>query len=308
MIDFVGVRIWFVGASAILVIASIALLTVGPGLNKGIDFTGGTSTSLQFEDETVETDDVRVAFSAAGFGDAIIQNTGGGSFFIRTGVQNDQAQDDILAALDRLYPIVDGEKTYTRTEVTTVGKSVASDTVSNSIQAVVVAAVFIVLFLFWAFRAVASAYRYGLAAVIALAHDVILTLGLFVILGELINAEVNASFIVGTLTVIGYSVNDTIVVFDRIRENVQLGGERTFRAVVNQSLNESIMRSLSTSFTTALVIVSMLLFGGETLRDFLLVLLAGVVIGTYSSIFIAAQILVFWEERGFFGRRRPAQA
>lgn len=303
MIDFVGKRIWFAGLSAILVIASIALLTVGPGLNEGIDFTGGTSTSLQFEDTSVRTDDVRTAFSAAGFGDATIQNTGGGSFFIRTRVQDVQAQDDILAALDRGYP-----GAYTRTEVTTVGKSVADDTVSNAIQAIVVAAIFIVLFLFWAFRAVSSAYRYGLAAVIALAHDVLLTLGLFVILGELINAEVNASFIVGTLTVIGYSVNDTIVVFDRIRENVRLGGGRSFRAVVNQSLNESIMRSLGTSFTTGLVIVAMLLFGGETLRDFLLVLLAGVVVGTYSSIFIAAQVLVFWEERGFFGRRRPVEA
>lgn len=303
MIDFIGKRIWFAGLSAILVIVSIALFTVGPGLNEGIDFTGGTSTSLQFDDTNVGTDDVRSAFAKAGFGDAIIQNTGGGSFFIRTGVQDEAAQNGILSALDRAYP-----DTYKRTEVTTVGKSVADDTVSNSIQAVVVAAVFIILFLFWAFRSVASAYRYGLAAVIALAHDVILTLGLFVILGELINAEVNASFIVGILTVIGYSVNDTIVVFDRIRENVRLGGGRSFRALVNQSLNESIMRSLSTSFTTALVIVAMLLFGGETLRDFLLVLLAGVVIGTYSSIFVAAQILVFWEERGFFGRRRVAEA
>lgn len=303
MIDFIGKRIWFAGLSAILVIVSIALFTVGPGLNEGIDFTGGTSTSLQFDDTNVGTDDVRSAFAEAGFGDAIIQSTGGGSFFIRTGVQDEAAQNGILSALDRAYP-----DSYKRTEVTTVGKSVADDTVSNSIQAVVVAAVFIILFLFWAFRSVASAYRYGLAAVIALAHDVILTLGLFVILGELINAEVNASFIVGILTVIGYSVNDTIVVFDRIRENVRLGGGRSFRALVNQSLNESIMRSLSTSFTTALVIVAMLLFGGETLRDFLLVLLAGVVIGTYSSIFVAAQILVFWEERGFFGRRRVAEA
>ena len=303
MIDFIGKRIWFTSASAILVIASILLLTVGPGLNEGIDFTGGTSTSLQFDDRSVQTDDVRTVFSAAGLGDAIIQSTGDGSFFIRTGVQNDDVQDDVLAALERGHA-----GAYTRTEVTTVGKSVADDTVRNSIQAIVVAAVFIILFLFWAFRAVSSAYRYGLAAVIALAHDVILTLGLFVILGQLINAEVNASFIVGTLTVIGYSVNDTIVVFDRIRENVQLGGGRTFRAVVNQSLNESLMRSLATSFTTALVIVAMLLFGGETLRDFLFVLLAGVVVGTYSSIFIAAQILVFWEERGFFGRRRPAEA
>ena len=249
---------------------------------------------------------MRTIFAEAGFGDALIQSTGGGSFFIRTEVQNEAAQNDILAALNRAYP--EQSANDIRPEVTTVGKSVADDTVSNAIQAMVVASIFIILFLFWAFRAVSAAYRYGLAAVIALAHDVFLTLGLFVILGELINAEVNASFIVGTLTVIGYSVNDTIVVFDRIRENVRLGTGRSFRAVVNQSLNESIMRSLGTSFTTAVVIVAMLLFGGATLRDFLLVLLAGVIVGTYSSIFIAAQVLVFWEERGFFGRRRPAEA
>ncbi|MCH7594830.1 MAG: hypothetical protein IIB27_09975, partial [Chloroflexi bacterium] len=120
MIDFIGKRIWFTSASAILVIASILLLTVGPGLNEGIDFTGGTSTSLQFDDRSVQTDDVRTVFSAAGFGDAIIQSTGDGSFFIRTGVQNDQDQDDVLAALERGYA-----GAYTRTEVTTVGKSVA---------------------------------------------------------------------------------------------------------------------------------------------------------------------------------------
>jgi len=303
MIDFVGKRKWFIGLSAILVIGSALLLVFGAGLNQGIDFTGGTSTSIRFDDAAVDTDDVRSVFAEVGFADAIIQNTGDGNFFIRTTIQNESHQDDVEAALNRSYP-----GTAKRTEVTTVGKSVADDTISNAITAIVVASVFIILFLFWAFRAVPSAYRFGFAAVIALTHDVILTLGLFVILGQVINAEVNASFIVGILTVIGYSVNDTIVVFDRIRENVRVGGGRSFRAVVNQSLNESIMRSLSTSFTTALVIIAMLLFGGETLRDFLLVLLAGVVVGTYSSIFIAAQALVFWEERGLFGRRKVIEA
>ena len=303
MIDFVGKRKWFIGLSAILVIGSALLLVFGAGLNQGIDFTGGTSTSIRFDDAAVDTDDVRSVFAEVGFAAAIIQNTGDGNFFIRTTIQNESHQDDVEAALNRSYP-----GTAKRTEVTTVGKSVADDTISNAITAIVVASIFIILFLFWAFRAVPSAYRFGFAAVIALAHDVILTLGLFVILGQVINAEVNASFIVGILTVIGYSVNDTIVVFDRIRENVRVGGGRSFRAVVNQSLNESIMRSLSTSFTTALVIIAMLLFGGETLRDFLLVLLAGVVVGTYSSIFIAAQALVFWEERGLFGRRKVIEA
>ena len=129
---------------------------------------------------------------------------------------------------------------------------------------------------------------------------------LFRSLGIAINAEVNAIFIVGILTVIGYSVNDTIVIFDRIRENVTLAPGRDFRSTVNLSINESITRSLGTSITTVTVILAMLLFGGATLRDFLIVLLLGVVIGTYSSIFVAAQVLVLWEQRSFLPWRKAA--
>ena len=299
--DFVGRRKWFLSLSAVLIVVSIVMLLTPPGLNLGIDFTSGTSISLDFTND-VDTGNVRTAFAAAGHGDAIIQSTGGNTFFVRTTELGQDGLDEIVARLDAAFP-----GAYTVQEVTTVGKSVAGDTVRNAVIAVAVAAAFVMVFLFWAFRSVPGAYRYSLGAVIALAHDVLLTLGAFAILGRLINTEVNATFIVGTLTVIGYSVNDTIVVFDRIRENVNLGSARSFRQTVNQSLNESLMRSLGTSFTTALVIVAMLLFGGQTLRDFLLVLLIGVVVGTYSSIFIAAQTVVFWEEggvRGLLRRRR----
>jgi len=183
---------------------------------------------------------------------------------------------------------------------------VAEDTVRNAITAVIVAAVFVMLYIMYAFRSVPYSYKYAFAAIVALAHDVVIVLGAFAVLGIAINAEVNAIFIVGILTVIGYSVNDTIVIFDRIRENVNLAPGRDFRSTVNLSINESITRSLGTSITTMTVILAMLLFGGASLRDFLIVLLAGVLIGTYSSIFIAAQVLVLWERRGFLPWRETA--
>ncbi|MDE0591662.1 MAG: protein translocase subunit SecF, partial [Dehalococcoidia bacterium] len=181
------------------------------------------------------------------------------------------------------------------------------DTVQNAITAVIVAAIFVMIYIMYAFRSVPSSYKYAFAAAIALTHDVVIVLGIFTVLGIAINAEVNAIFIVGILTVIGYSVNDTIVIFDRIRENVTLAPGRELRSTVNISINESITRSLGTSITTITVILAMLLFGGASLRDFLIVLLLGVLVGTYSSMFVAAQILVLWERRSFLPwRKAPA--
>ena len=160
------------------------------------------------------------------------------------------------------------------------------------------------LYIMYAFRSVPNSYKYAFAAIVALAHDVLIVLGAFTVLGIAINAEVNAIFIVGILTVIGYSVNDTIVIFDRIRENVTLAPGRDFKATVNLSINESITRSVGTSLTTMTVILAILLFGGASLRDFMIVLLAGVIVGTYSSIFVAAQILVLWDGRRFLPWRR----
>ena len=291
--DVVGRKQWFLSLSAVLVIIGIIFISIPPRLNLGIDFTSGTSFDLEFTDD-VATEDVRAALSAAGHGDAIIQKAGDGEFFIRTrdlgqsGIEEIQAEINTSISPDYRIP-----------SVTSVGQSVADDTVRNAIVAVIVAALFVMLYVMYAFRTVPKSYRYAIAAIIALGHDVFIVVGLFSILGQVIDAEVNAIFIVGILTVIGYSVHDTIVIFDRIRENVSLAPSRPFSASVNISINESFARSLSTSITTALTILALLLFGGETLRDFLIVLLSGVIVGTYSSMFLAAQILVAWEDRDY---------
>jgi len=292
-VDVVGRKRYFLSLSLVLVIIGVVFVSIPPRLNLGIDFTSGTSFDLEFADD-VATEDLRSALSAVGHDDAIIQKSGDGEFFIRT---RDLGQSGIEEIQAEINTSISTE--YRVPSVTSVGQSVADDTVRNAVIAVVVAALFVMLYVMYAFRSVPKSYRYAIAAIVALGHDVFIVLGLFSILGQVIDAEVNAIFIVGILTVIGYSVHDTIVIFDRIRENVSIAPNRPFSASVNISINESFARSLSTSITTALTIVALLLFGGETLRDFLIVLLSGVIIGTYSSMFLAAQILVAWEDRDY---------
>ena len=288
--DFVALRKIFLPISAIIAVVSVVLLFV-PGLNLGIDFVSGTSTTYAFGDTDPGTQAVNDALVAAGHPEAIVQNLGEGQYFVRTNDLGNEGKNVIDAELTALA----GQEPTTL-ETVTVGSSVAEGTVRNAITAVVVAAVFVMLYIMYAFRTVPGSYRYAVSAVIALIHDVLIVLGIFAVLGQVFNAQVNAIFIVGILTVIGYSVNDTIVIFDRVRENVTLVPSRDFRITVNSSIRESIIRSLGTSMTTATVIMAMLLFGGQSLRDFLIVLLLGVIIGTYSSIFIAAQVLVSWDE------------
>ncbi len=295
--DIVSKRRYFLSISAVLALLSITIL-VTEGLNLGIDFTSGTTITYQLSDTSIETGDVTDALFASGHPEAIVQALGDDQFFIRT--------DDLgVAGLDDVKEEVEKIDSKARVlDTSTVGSSVAEDTVRNAITAVIVAAIFVMVYIMYAFRSVPNSYKYAFAALVALGHDVLVVLGLFAALGIAINAEVNAIFIVGILTVIGYSVNDTIVIFDRIRENVTLAPGREFRSTVNLSINESVTRSLGTSITTMTVIVAMLLFGGATLRDFLIVLLLGVLIGTYSSIFIAAQVLVLWEKRSFLPWRK----
>lgn len=297
--DIVAKSRIFLTISAVLAALSIVVL-VTEGLNLGIDFTSGTTVTYQFSDSNVDTGEVTDALFDSGHPEAIVQALGDDQFFIRTDDLGVSGLDDVK---EEVLKIDSGARVL---DTSTVGSSVAEDTVRNAITAVIVAAIFVMLYIMYAFRSVPNSYKYAFAAVVALGHDVLIVLGLFAVLGIAINAEVNAIFIVGILTVIGYSVNDTIVIFDRIRENVTLAPGRDFRSTVNLSINESITRSLGTSITTVTVILAMLLFGGATLRDFLIVLLLGVVIGTYSSIFVAAQVLVLWEQRSFLPWRKAA--
>ncbi len=189
----------------------------------------------------------------------------------------------------------------TREDFSTVSAIVSTKIVRNATFAVIASAVAILLYISWAFRSVHRPFRYGLAAIIAMLHDVVMVVGTYSILGKLFGFEVNTMFITGLLTVIGFSVHDTIVVFDRIRENARRTFELPFAEIVNNSLNETIGRSLNTSMTVVFTLWALLMIGGVTIRSFLVVLLIGIVSGTYSSIAIASQILVSWEE-GEFGR------
>lgn len=298
--DIVSKRLWFVGLSLLIIVVGIVFLAIR-GLNMGIDFTSGTSFVVEFEDDP-GTERLREVMYEAGYDEAEVSGVAGGGYFVRTRDLGGDAQETLSQVLEPVFGEVG--KDFTIPETTTVGRSVAENAVENAIIAVVVAAALVMLYIMYAFRSVPRSYRFATGAIIALLHDVVIVLGTFAVLGVLINTEVNAIFIVGVLTIIGYSVNDTIVVFDRIRENTLRAPDRPLRATVNLSVTETIGRSVNTGLTTVCVILAMLLFGGPTLRDFLLVLLTGVVVGTYSSIFVAAQVLVAWEEGDLW---RPVQ-
>jgi preprotein translocase SecF subunit len=186
--------------------------------------------------------------------------------------------------------------------------SVAGETTRNAVIAVIVASVAILLYIWFAFRKVDKPWRYGTCAIIALLHDVLVVLGVFSILGWLLNFQIDALFITALLTVVGFSVHDTIVVFDRIRENMQRRTSETFDQVVNASLVQTMARSLNTSLTVIFTLSALTLFGGTTIRPFTLALLVGIVSGTYSSIFNASMLLVMWDKGELgLGRFRRAR-
>jgi len=305
--DVVGKRRWYFLLSAIVLIPGIVSLFIPPAIKAGIDFSSGSAIEVTFESE-VEEENVRDAMGDVGHSDARIQKLASDTVFIRTKELMEGERDEIQAALERVVgPVTAISK------VETVSAEVAGETVRNAIIAVLVAAVAILLYITWAFRNIPGSYRYGVAALLALGHDILIIIGVFSILGKVIDLEVNVMFVVGLLAVAGYSVNDTIVIFDRIRENVARNIDRPLAESVNISILESMGRSLGTSLTTTFALLALILIGGSTLREFLLVLLIGTAAGTYSSIFIASQFLVMWEmgEVGRFFRflrLRPARA
>ncbi len=305
MFDIVGKRGWYFIFSAIIIIPGLLSMIAPPGwasggsgLKPGIDFTSGSVLTVAFQ-EPVQSEAVRALLSDLGHPEARVQAVGDNSVLIRTSVLEEATgnqvseRQQIEDALEEEIGPIDASG------VDTVSPIIAQETVRNTFLALLVASVFILIYIWYAFRRVPRAYRYGVAAVVTLAHDTVIVLGVFSILGRVIGMEVNSMFIVGILTVAGYSVNDTIVVFDRIRENTIRVPDRRLEDTVNLSIIESVGRSINTSFTTLLVLLAMLLIGGESIRELLLVVAIGVVVGTYSSIFIAAQFLVIWERREF---------
>ena len=293
--DFVGKRFWFFIISSLVIAPGIVFLILAPGLNPGIDFTGGSSMTLRFSEESnIEQEQVRDQLIDLNYPEATVQNLGDNSFFIRTKELNEEAKDALVTNIT--YSLDEGAENVLQ-GFDLVSPIVAQETVMNALWAIIAAAVGIFFYIWWAFRNVPSPLRYGLAAIVALIHDTIIVIGIFAILGELMDMEVNTMFLIALLTVIGYSVNDTIVVCDKIRENGLIYSNREFPEIVNLSISETLGRSLNTSFTLLITLIALVLFGGATIREFLFVLLIGVAAGTYSSIAIASQVLVSWDQK-----------
>lgn len=291
-------RKWWYLLSLIIILPGIISLIFN-GLDLGIDFTGGTIWEIRF-DRTITTEEVKSVLAANGYSDTVIQTSseGGGHnnvAIIRMG-ELKTPSDEKRALSDALTSAIGP---FTELQISTVGSSVSNQVARRAVLAVAVASIGILSYIAFAFRNTQAPVRYGAAAIIGMLHDVLVVVGIFSILGWLFHVQIDALFVTAILTIIGFSVHDTIVVFDRIRENLARQSDPTFEGIVNYSLAQTIVRSVNTSLTVVFTLLALFLFGGESTRTFVLALLIGVVSGTYSSIFNASQLLVSWEEHDF---------
>jgi preprotein translocase subunit SecF len=291
MINIVNKKYWFFLLSAIIIIPGIISLAIS-GLKPGTDFQSGTTMTLNFQ-PAIEEGAFRQELAKLKYTDALVQKEANGDYIITlagqiTTDERVQLEQDLGTSLNTAVTISSYES---------VAPSVASQTVRNATIAVAVAAAGILVYITFAFRKMPRPLRWGTCAVIALVHDVLVVLGIFSILGWAAGVKIDALFITGMLTVAGYSVHDTIVVFDRIRENMSKRTGGDFSEVVNYSVVQTVVRSLNTSLTVIFVLLALFLLGGSTIHYFVLVLLIGVTTGTYSSIFNASSLLIVWENR-----------
>ena len=303
--------VYFTLSAAIIVPGIIAmiisLVQFGTPLKLSIDFTGGALQELRFE-EPVQPAEVRQVFVDQDYGDTTVQTAGDGStVLIRSKFLDNEAKVQLQSVLrDTVGP-------FEELRFEAVGPTIGEEVTRAAGIAVLVASVVILGFIWWAFRNVPNSFRYGVCAISAMIHDVLVVCGLFALAGLFFGWEVDALFLTALLTVIGFSVQDTIVVFDRIRENIPKRRGEEYETIVNRSLLETLHRSLATQLNAIFVLIAILLFGGSTIREFVAVLLVGLLSGTYSSIFNAVPLLVAWQkgEIGDFFRRlvgRPARA
>lgn len=304
MFDFVGKKHWFLILSSLIILAGVISMVIPGGLKLGIDFKGGIAITIgPKEGETLTLTQVESKLEELGHSDAAkrVQVLSEGDFFIRTKELGD-TNEEKLAEQEKLREGLAeiGEVK----EFGAVSAVIASETIRNAAIAVGFASIAILLYVTWAFRKMPSPFRYGTCAIIALIHDVLIVLGIFSFFGRAFNWEVDPMFVVAVLAVIGYSVNDTIVVFDRIRENLPKGGTSDFGSIVNLSITGTLSRSLNTSITTLLAVLAVYFFVGGSIEIMIMALIVGIASGTYSSIFIASQLLVIWE-RGNWGRFIP---
>jgi preprotein translocase subunit SecF len=281
----------------------------GP-LPLGIDFRGGSLLEVQFEGTLPAPADITALYKefstdAESIESPVVQPLGSDSYAIRSKTMSDETKGKIVAEMESRF-----SSKVTVLNFTSVSASVGAEVTQSAGWAVLAAAAAILIYIWYAFRSVEHAYRYGTAAIIAMLHDVLVVVGVEAMLGYFLGWEADALFLTALLTVIGFSVHDTIVVFDRVRENSHILRRVDYETMVNHSIIQSLDRSLNTQLTVMFTLTALVLFGGDSIRHFVIILLVGIFSGTYSSIFNAAQILVVWENRewGNWFKRKPASA
>ncbi len=305
MINIVKRRYLYFGISLLVIIPGMVALIVW-GFPLAIDFTGGSLLQAKFDSGSLPSSDAILAvYSQFGYGDSLVQTSGTDVAVIRSKAMDEATKNNIVAEMGSRF-----NTTITTQSFESVGPSVGREVATRAAGAVALAAVFIMIYITYAFRGVQNAFRYGASAIIAMLHDVAVVVGVEAILGHFLGWEVDSLFLTALLTVIGFSVHDSIVVFDRIRENAMVYRRLPYEKVVNHSIVQTLDRSINTQLTVMFTLLSLVLFGGDTIRHFVVVLLVGVFSGTYSSIFNAAPILVVWENREWrnWFRRTPSES
>lgn len=286
--NIVGKRFWYFLIAAILILIGIVSLSTY-GLKSGIEFSSGSLLTIGF-DKPVDQDDLKVELTSLGYGNTLIQRTGQGDFILRTQELNTTAKDELINALTAKFG------TLQLKEFDAVSSMVASETTRNAAIAVGISAIAMLLYIAIAFRRMPHPFRFGVCAIVGLLYDVFIVMGIFSILGGLLSWDINLMFITGVLAVIGYSINNTIIVFDRIRENKRRGVSPDLEVIANNSVVETLGRSFNTSLTTLFALFALALFVGASIQNFVIVLIIGVVSGTFSSTCIAPTLLVVWDK------------
>jgi preprotein translocase subunit SecF len=297
-IDFVGKRKLAFLLSGLLILIGMVSLVINGGPNYGIDFVGGTLVQVKFTDNT-DAAKIKDSLSSLDLGSVVVQRFGDdpNEFLIR--VQESTKDKDLSGMISESLNSAYGEGKVDLRRVEMVGPQVGKDLREKGLLSIAYAMVGILIYIAWRFE-----LRYAIGAIIALLHDVLITLGAFSITGREIDLPIIAAF----LAIIGYSLNDTIIVYDRIRENYGKHKKEGFKTVINRSINETLSRTILTSGTTLLVVLALFIFGGGVIHNFAFAMLVGILVGTYSSIFVASPILILWDDFRSSGRKKTKAA
>ena len=303
MLDIIGKRFWYFLISGIVIVAGLIGLFAF-GLRPGIEFMSGSEVTISF-DKPVDKPELIQALAGLGYGSgqAMVRKTGA-DFIIDLPQLSDDAKATLRTGLtEKFGQFQDGGFQL-------VSAKTAAETTRNTVIAVIISAVLMLFYISWAFHRMPNPLRWGTCAIVSLVHDLLVVIGVFAIFGGIFGWQVDLTFIAGVLTVIGYSINDAIVIFDRIRENVSKNPGVDFEVVVNNSLTETLSRSIITGVGTLFVLISLLLFVGASIQNLVVVLLVGIITGTYSAFGTAASLLVVWKknEWGRFIGRKPLPA